>query len=98
MVGERERRREKGDGEGSRVCAREREAEKEGERRGKGKETERARRRQALIELVIFKAFFLSIVCRGTGIREGGRKKKFTPISKSLTSFLTDVVSALLFN
>lgn len=72
-----------------------REREK-GERRGKGRETERARRRQALIELVIFKAFFLSIVCCGTRIR--GKKKKFTPISKSLTSFLTDVVSALLFN
>lgn len=44
-----------------------------GERRGKGRETERARRRQALIELVIFKAFFLSIVCCGTRIR--GKKR-----------------------
>lgn len=81
------------------ACARERQEER-GRGRGKGRETERARRRQALIELVIFKAFFLSIVCRETGMREGGRKKKkkFTPISKSLTSFLTDVVSALLFN
>lgn len=49
---------------------------KRGRERGKGRETERARRRQALIELVIFKAFFLSIVCCGTGIREGGRKKE----------------------
>lgn len=49
-----------------------REREK-GERRGKGRETERARRRQALIELVIFKAFFLSIVCCGT--RRRGKKR-----------------------
>lgn len=60
---------------GLRACMRERQ-KKRGRERGKGGETERARRRQALIELVIFKAFFLSIVCCGTGIREGGRKKR----------------------
>lgn len=55
---------------------RERGRKRGGEKGAKGRETERARRRQALIELVIFKAFFLSIVCCGTGIREGGRKKE----------------------
>lgn len=48
--------------------------EKEGgQERGKGRKTERARRRQALMELVIFKAASLSIVCCRAGIRKKGR-------------------------
>lgn len=65
--------------EGVRVCERE---EKGGRERGKGRETERTRRRQALIELVIFKAFFLSIVCCGTRIRKKKRSShRFQKVS-----------------
>lgn len=71
------------------ACARERQEER-GRERGKGRETERARRRQALIELVIFKAFFLSIVCRETGMREGGRKKKEVHTDFKKSHFLFD--------
>lgn len=95
--------RERGrDGEVVRVCEGEKKKEVvvvvgvEGGGGGlKGRKAKRARRRQALIERVIFKAISLSFVCFGAEMR---KKKKFTPISRSLTSFLTDVVSALLFN
>lgn len=63
----------------------------------KKEERQRARRRRDTDRACYFqKPFFASIVCRETGISE--KREKFTPISKSLTSFLTDVVSALLFN
>lgn len=59
-----------------------------GEKRGKGRETERARRRQALIELVIFKGFFsLSIVCCRTRM---GRKKKEVHTDFKKSHFLFD--------
>lgn len=84
---------------------RRKERKKEGERTmGEGvkkEERQRARRRRDTDRACYFqKPFFASIVCRETGISEkkGKKREKFTPISKSLTSFLTDVVSALLFN
>lgn len=92
MVGEK--------GELGRKEKRRKERKKEGERTmGEGvkkEERQRARRRRDTDRACYFqKPFFASIVCRETGISE---KREFTPISKSLTSFLTDVVSALLFN
>lgn len=93
----REKKRREGwkrDGERG-ESVREKKKRRRGEKKGvKGKETERARKREGLIGLVIFKAPLLSIVWR----RNKEKREKFTPISKSLTSFLTDVVSALLFN
>lgn len=60
---------------------------RKGDRRGKGTGTDRACYFQSLFPLYCL-----------LWNKNKGKKKKFTPISKSLTSFLTDVVSALLFN
>lgn len=76
------RERETGERDGDRVSVCERERKREGEKGVKEEKTERARRRQALIELVIFKAISLSIVCSGAGIRKKRRSShRFQKVS-----------------